>query len=277
MRTRSGRKITAVRMRAESDASRASLTAMLPSIGATETPAPVLEVMDRLVEVLPAKVGPQGVGDPELRVRGLPEEKIRDAELPAGADQEVRVGQSVRVEAVPEELLVDLAERDSALPVRRHDPARRVHDLGPPTVREGQHEGQPGRFREEALGVAEDVAAVLRKEVDAADGPELDVVLLQLLALLEQHLLENPHEPAHLARRALPVLEREGVEREDLDLELDAPLDHLPDRAAARLMSHEAREAAPLRPSTIPIHDDRDVRGNFTPEDLLERRRLGGK
>src|SRR5438093_11323523 len=142
MRTSSGRKMTALRTRAGSDASRASLTATVPSIGAAETSAPVLEVMNRLVEVLSAKVRPQGVGDPELGVCGLPEEKIRDAELAAGADQEVRVGQSVRVEAMPEELLVDLAERDPALPVRGHDPARRVHDLGAAAVRDGQHQGQ---------------------------------------------------------------------------------------------------------------------------------------
>src|SRR6185312_8420358 len=107
-----------------------------------------------------------------------------------------------------------------------------------------------------------------------ADRPELDVIPLQLLALLKQHLLENSHQPAHLAWRALPVLEREGVEGEDFDLELDAALDRFAHGLPPRLVPHEARKATPLGPSTVPVHDDRDVGGDFTPENLVQRRRV---
>src|SRR6185295_1582971 len=99
MSTRSGRNRAALRRRAGRDASRASLIATRPSIGAAETPAPVLEVMDRLVEVLSAKVRPECVGDPEFGVCGLPEEEVRDAKLAAGPNQQVRVGEPVGVES----------------------------------------------------------------------------------------------------------------------------------------------------------------------------------
>src|SRR3989442_11986137 len=46
----------------------------------------------RLVDRRSIEVGPQRVGEIELRIRQLPEEKIADALLPSGAAEQVRLG-----------------------------------------------------------------------------------------------------------------------------------------------------------------------------------------
>src|SRR6185436_1051451 len=50
-----------------------------------------LEVDDRLEEMPPAKIGPQHLGHVNLGVGDLPEEEVRDAQLAAGADEQVGV------------------------------------------------------------------------------------------------------------------------------------------------------------------------------------------
>ena len=49
-------------------------------------------------EVLAAEVGPQDVGDPDLGVRDLPQQEVRDPQLAARADEQVGVGLTGRVE-----------------------------------------------------------------------------------------------------------------------------------------------------------------------------------
>src|SRR5258706_3713060 len=68
----------------------------------------LLELGDRLEEMPRAEVRPENGRDVDLRVGDLPEQIVRDAHLPAGADQEVRIRQSGRVEARGDGLLVDV-------------------------------------------------------------------------------------------------------------------------------------------------------------------------
>src|SRR5262245_29914384 len=50
-----------------------------------EAPVAVLEVGDGVEEVLAAEVGPEHVGEVQLRVRHLPQQIVRDAGLPRRA------------------------------------------------------------------------------------------------------------------------------------------------------------------------------------------------
>ena len=70
---------------------------------------------DRLFEIGSAKIGPVFAGDHDLRVAALPEEKVGEAELSRGADQEIGVRDVGGVEVVGEELSVDLLGIDQTL------------------------------------------------------------------------------------------------------------------------------------------------------------------
>src|SRR5215467_9115434 len=58
------------------------------SIDAPKAAVPPLKVGHGLIEMPASEIGPQGVGDPELRVCHLPQQKVRQAHLAARADQE---------------------------------------------------------------------------------------------------------------------------------------------------------------------------------------------
>src|SRR5215203_3174325 len=59
---------------------------------AAEAPLTLLEVADGLEQVLTREVGPEHGGEPQLRVRELPEQEVRRAHLAAGPDQQIGVG-----------------------------------------------------------------------------------------------------------------------------------------------------------------------------------------
>src|SRR5438552_6047314 len=60
----------------------------------------------RRVERRSIEVGPQRVGEIELRIRQLPEEKIADALLPSGANEQVRLGRIAHRQVGPQRRLV---------------------------------------------------------------------------------------------------------------------------------------------------------------------------
>src|SRR5262245_33026955 len=64
-----------------------------------------LVVLQCLDELLLAEVGPERLGDVDLRIRPLPEEEIRHSHLAAGADQQIRVGHAGSGEVGREDLL----------------------------------------------------------------------------------------------------------------------------------------------------------------------------
>ena len=53
------------------------------------------------------EIGPEDVGNVQLGVGDLPQQKIADAQFPAGADQKIGIGQPGGVEMVRDHLLAD--------------------------------------------------------------------------------------------------------------------------------------------------------------------------
>src|SRR5262245_54541804 len=100
--TESGMPTTAVSNRlaraGESPAIRGVVTATTAATShPTEPPRPALEVRERAIELGRAEVRPQGGGHPELGVGDLPQEEVRHPHLAAGPDQQIRIGDAVRV------------------------------------------------------------------------------------------------------------------------------------------------------------------------------------
>src|SRR5438270_47151 len=72
------------------------------------------ELGNRLLEMLLAEVGPQGVDEDQLGVGALPQQEIADALLAAGADQQIRVGHAGGQQLALEARLVDALGRQFA-------------------------------------------------------------------------------------------------------------------------------------------------------------------
>src|SRR5262245_7887109 len=116
---------------------------------------------------------------------------------------------------------------------------------------------------------------VVRQLLFAADHAEADVVLEQRAQLEPQVALEQRHQRADLGRRPLPVLDREGVERQDLDAEPRRGFDHVAHRVDAGAVPFDARQVTLSRPASVAVHDDRDVSREPLEVDLPRQRFVG--
>ena len=92
----------------------------------------LLELGDRVEEVLAAEVGPEHVGEARARVRELPEQVVRDPELARRAHEQIGIGHVGRVEVPGQRALVDLAPGRADPPSTSRPIARDgVDELGP--------------------------------------------------------------------------------------------------------------------------------------------------
>src|ERR1051325_4201743 len=105
-------------------------------------PLALLEVDDGLEEMPTAKIGPQHLRHVDLGIRDLPQKKVRDAQLAAGADQKVGVAGAGGVEMVGEDGLVDHGVAHLLLAQEGHDAVAGVDDLCATAVVEGDLEEQ---------------------------------------------------------------------------------------------------------------------------------------
>jgi hypothetical protein len=93
---------------------------------------------------------------------------------------------------------------------------------------------------------------------------------------LVQVLLQERHERHDLEARPLPVLHRERVERERVELQPRARFDDLAHGRDARAMTLDPRVTALLRPTAVAVHDDGDVPREAREVDFVEELPLGG-
>src|SRR3954449_10487330 len=103
----------------------------------SSTPRGVLR--QRSTQVALVEVRPELVHEDKFRIRELPEQEVRDAQLAARADQQIGIGQLRRIEVRGEHVLVDLFRLDAAL----RDAPRRLHELGTAAVVECHPQVEP--------------------------------------------------------------------------------------------------------------------------------------
>src|SRR4051812_13498116 len=78
---------------------------------AAETAPPLLKGTDRPQEIDLAKGRPQRIGEIEFAVRALPQQETREADHTAGADDQVGVRQTGRIEMAGDGLRSDAIDR----------------------------------------------------------------------------------------------------------------------------------------------------------------------
>src|ERR687889_488401 len=120
-------RIIGARIRAVMKRTRSTALGLLYSAAA---PVAAREGSDGSAELLGGEVRPERIRDVELGVGNLPEQEVRDPQLPAGADHEVHLRCLWRVEVGGEGSLVDLLRLYTTL---HHAPGS-VYDLRPTTV-----------------------------------------------------------------------------------------------------------------------------------------------
>ena len=91
------------------------------------------------------------------------------------------------------------------------------------------------------------------------DHAEAYTLTFQFRQFRFQKTDEQLEEEFHFLRRAVEVFPREGVYRHIRNTERTAACKQRAHRIHAASMPFTAGEAAPLRPSTVTVHDDGEV------------------
>ena len=155
------------------------------------------------------------------------------------------IGHVGRVEVRGEDVLVDLPRLDAGL----DELPRGLDDLGPPAVVERDPETESrvlGRLPLEARHLA---LQLLRGAVAASDEADSHALAHEVGELPVDRLAEDLHQRVDLVAGARPVLRREGVDGERLDVEVDRRLDRAAKRLRAGPVTLGDRQAAPAAPS----------------------------
>src|SRR5215213_4594907 len=139
---------------------------------APEAAPPLRVLVERRLERLAREVRPELVAEDELRVRELPQQVVRDAQLAARADQEVGIVHVGRVEVAAEVFLRLTGEG-----------SRRVHDLRPAAVVEGHEQGDAVVRRGELLGPVHSPSELGVEALAAADESHPHPLVVELRRL----------------------------------------------------------------------------------------------
>src|SRR5436305_9330422 len=171
------------------------------ALAPAEAPAPRRVLLERGAQLGLAEVGPPAVDEDELGVGELPEQEVRDPELAGGADEKVGIWHLGRVQVRGDERLVDVVRFRPAL----GDPARRLHDLRPTAVVEGDPQVEPVLAGRLGFERGHALPQRLGRAIAAADEARPDALLGKVRQLALDRLAEDLHQCLDLGRRPRPV------------------------------------------------------------------------
>src|ERR1019366_8343138 len=214
-----------------------------------------------LQQVGTREIRPQGTGHVEFGVSDLPEQEVTDGHLAGSTDQQIGIGAGGGIEAGGDQLLIDLQSLNAAVEAGHiEDAIDGVDDLGATAVIDRQVDQEAAVGGGGVDGGIEFAADLFGQGLQAADGLQADIVLLEIGELLFEVVAQQAPEGFHCGSRPLPVLDREGVEGERFDTEAGAGFYSGPHGADAGFVAGHARQQAAGRPAAVAVHDDRDVR-----------------
>src|SRR5437764_3965563 len=153
-----------------------------------------------------------------------------------------------------------------------HSRAHRVNNLCATAVVERDAQDHAGVALSPLDGLLELASDAVAQRVGATDGLEAYVLPVNLFEFETQVALEHAHQRVNFQPRSLPVLRREGVERERSESEARARVHGCADGLDAGAVARYARLAAARRPATVAVHDDGHVSRQARPVHLRQQR-----
>src|SRR5581483_11294192 len=230
-----------------------------PSELAPETALAACERVDRRTEGGGVEVGPRRGGRPELGVRALVEQEVREPQLPAGAHDEVRVGQAGGPQPRRDRVFVDPLRVEPARGDVSGERAASVAQLGSRAVVQRDRELQRSAVDGALFEACERGRDGGRQAVAAPDRSDAHAARRERGGLLAGEGGREPEEPVDLQARTEPVLFGERVDGEHRDARAQGRVDGALERRDPAAVAFERRETVLLSPAAVAVHDDRDV------------------
>jgi hypothetical protein len=219
----------------------------------------LLKIEQGLQKLGAREIRPEGFGHINFGVGNLPEQKIADAHFAAGADEQVRIGQSGRVQVLGNHFLIDAGVGEAIVPHAIEDAIEGVDQLRAAAVIERYGELHARIARSLSHGAFHIGAHRSGQLVRPPDNQETDIIAMNDGQLFAEVLTQEAHQEIDFGFRAAPVFHGEGVESESGDIESGARFDYGSRGLDAGAMTRNSRQVTPLRPTSIAIHNYRDV------------------
>src|SRR5580658_1325207 len=170
--------------------------------------------LQRLEKLRLAEIGPERGGDDQFRVGNLPQQKIADAHLAAGADEKVRVRIMTGVKVLRNQLLVDFRRLQLPfLDLLRHA-ADGLDYFCAGAVTERQNQSESVVLGQGGFGLGQLLLHEFRQAVNLADGVQPDVASVQFPDLALEKSGQVFHQRVHFLLGTVPILDGKGVERQ---------------------------------------------------------------
>ncbi len=199
---------------------------------------------------------PERVGKIKLRVGQLPEQKIADALLATGADEQVgfgRIGHGQMRRQVGFAVMADFFRMGQRQLVDG------LQDIPAATVVGGDGQGQPGIVGGQRLAFANQRQQARFECHQIANHPQPHAIGMEPTDLALQRTDEQVHQKGHFLHRPAPVFRRKGEQGQVADVARNAGLDQRTHRLDATLVAGDTRQEAFLGPASVAIHDDRQM------------------
>ena len=135
-----------------------------------------------------------------------------------------------------------------------------MHDLVASAVVEADVRLKPVDACADLIRPADQRACLLIQNAQIAQKAQTVPIPLHRVDALVQILLEKAHNAVHLVLRTLPVFRGKGVDRQIVDPELLAIGADAAEHLRARPVPCRARKTPLLRPATVAVHDNRNMR-----------------
>src|SRR6266478_3253850 len=209
-----------------------------------------------------------------LAVCALPEKKIRDTQLTAGAYEQIQLRQVTSVDLIRDPLFSYFVGWVSFV----HQPpdcrAASIDYFGPATV--VQSDGQYHSFVcRGTFGSPGNLAThILSKSARAANRLKLNILPVDLIQFKPKITTQHAHQRINLITRPLPVLCGKSVERKCLQPEARAGVNSSPYGLDTSAVSGNTWLPALGCPTSIAIHNNGHMTGQTVPRDRRKERFL---
>src|ERR1700730_10840572 len=174
--------------------------------GCTVPAFPAAEFIDCLLQVALREIGPQRLGEEELRIGALPQQKVADAFVAAGADQQIGVGELRRKQMAGEAFLVDRRRGYIAGCNLFRYRLDRSNNLGTPAIGQRNRQGDHRIVARHCLGVLDQVEDVRRQAAEFPDDFQANPAAMQFGYFTMEIVAQQPHQILDFSRRSPPIL-----------------------------------------------------------------------
>ena len=193
---------------------------------------------NRQIQGRGVEVGPERIGEIEFAVSKLPQEKVADALLSAGANEQVRFGCVRHGEATGQLLFSECA----ALFRQRLDQALHgLQQIPAAAVIGGDGKRHAGIVAGQLFGARNQFGDFLAERGEVADYSQAYTVAVQLFRFPLQRQHEQLLQHRHFLGRSAPVLRTEREQGEVLDAPRRAGFDHFAHDLHAAFVTGRAR------------------------------------